>query len=511
MCADGKVILMDTGYDIATRDWLGKISVMPTPDGLKLIELDPLDVDMVITSHFHYEHIGYLGLFERAQDVSGQAEYDYWFAKRVANQLEGEFTTEENLKPVEKAHREGRLRLVSGTEEVFPGITVHQVGGHCPGEVIAVVETTSGPYNLASDAHHFYEQLEHERSPFALTDLPEMRNALSLILKLAKETVATMIPGHDGRTGEKFFPVEGPAGAIATVLADWQNSDDGRVCEVGAPMAARFTAAAVDVVSFDADVMARERGANAGGTVADSAPTAAAGAGVVILMLPSSDMVAAVTDELLTSGSLRPGSVVVEMSSSEPLRTRALSARLAEHGVRMVDSPVSGGVKGAAAGSLTVMVGGSAELVDATRPLLEHFGRVVRAGEFGAEHAVKALNNLLSATHLLVTSEVMFGAEAFGLDADVTLSIFNSSSGKSGSTENKWPNFILPGTYNSGFALRLMLRDMKIAVDLASLCGVHASLGRDAVTLWAQAADSLEPSADHTEIARWLKTGGESQ
>jgi len=217
--AAGSVILMDTGYDIAARDWLGEISVMPTPDGLKMIDLDPLDVDMVITSHFHYDHIGYLGLFERAQIVSGQREYEYWFGKREANALEGEFTTEENLVPVERAKNEGRLRLISEETEVFPGITVYQVGGHCPGELIALVGTGSGSLILASDAAHFYEQLEHEWPFFAFTDLSEMRNALSFILKLSKETGATVIPGHDGRTRARFPAAPGAAGAIATVLA----------------------------------------------------------------------------------------------------------------------------------------------------------------------------------------------------------------------------------------------------------------------------------------------------
>jgi glyoxylase-like metal-dependent hydrolase (beta-lactamase superfamily II) len=217
--AGESVVLMDTGYDIAARDWLGEISVTPTPDGLKIIGLDPLVVDMVITSHFHYDHIGYLGLFERAQVVSGRSEYDYWFAKRESNALEGEFTTEENLIPVEKAQREGRLRLISEETEVFPGITVYQVGGHCPGETIALVETESGPLILASDAAHFYEQLEHGWPFFAFTDLDEMRNALSFMGKLADERNATIIPGHDGRTRTKFPAAPGAAGAIATVLA----------------------------------------------------------------------------------------------------------------------------------------------------------------------------------------------------------------------------------------------------------------------------------------------------
>jgi glyoxylase-like metal-dependent hydrolase (beta-lactamase superfamily II) len=174
---------------------------------------------MVITSHFHYDHIGYLGLFERAQVVSGQAEHDYWFAKREANGLEGEFTTEENLIPVERAEKQGRLRLISKATEVFPGITVYQVGGHCPGETIALVETEAGPLILASDAAHFYEQLEHGWPFFAFTDLEQMRSALKFMGELAEEHNATIIPGHDGRTRGKFPAAPGAAGAIATVLA----------------------------------------------------------------------------------------------------------------------------------------------------------------------------------------------------------------------------------------------------------------------------------------------------
>ena len=196
------------------------------------------------------------------------------------------------------------------------------------------------------------------------------------------------------------------------------------------------------------------------------------------------------------------------MSSSEPLRTRALAARLAERGIRMVDAPVSGGVKGAERGALTIMVGGDDADVARVMPVLETLGRPVHAGAIGSGHAVKALNNLLSATHLWVTSEAIEAGRRFGLDPEVMLAVFNGSSGRSGSTENKWPNFILPGTFDSGFGLRLMLKDMRIAVQLAQQSGAPSRLGADAVDLWAQAADGLPATADHTEVARWIADEG---
>ena len=173
----------------------------------------------------------------------------------------------------------------------------------------------------------------------------------------------------------------------------------------------------------------------------------------------------------------------------------------------MLDAPVSGGVSGAETGKLTIMVGGDAADVAEAKPYLAALGRVVHVGPIGSGHAVKALNNLLSATHLWATSEAMLIGERFGIDPEVMLSVFNSSSGRSGSTENKWPNFILPGTFDSGFGLRLMLKDMGIAVQLADQVGVPEPSGSCALDLWDRASQGLPPTADHTEIARWLAEG----
>jgi 3-hydroxyisobutyrate dehydrogenase len=273
---------------------------------------------------------------------------------------------------------------------------------------------------------------------------------------------------------------------------------------MGGPMSARLVAAGYRVQGFDLNEPARQRLADAGGFAAPDLASALQEAGVVILMLPNSDAVEATVHSLAAPAGL----TVVDMSSSEPLRTRALAAELAERGITLLDAPVSGGVPRARTGELTIMTGGEPADLDGVAPILAHLGRATRAGGVGCGHAVKALNNLLSATHLLVTSEAILAGQRFGLDPATMLAIFNTSSGRSGSTENKWPNFILPGSFDSGFGLRLMLKDMRIATGLADQVGAPDPLGHAAVELWARAADALDATADHTEIVNWLRQEG---
>ena len=275
---------------------------------------------------------------------------------------------------------------------------------------------------------------------------------------------------------------------------------------MGTPMAARLGAAGHTVVGFDVSEEARDRLVKSGGTAASSATDAVADADVVILMLPNSSIVESVLAEQQLATALETTKpLIVDMSSSEPLRTRKLAADLDALGITLIDAPVSGGVSGAVNGKLTIMVGATDEQYATVEPLLSALGRTVHAGAVGSGHAAKALNNLLSATHLWVTSEAILAGERFGIDPEVLLSIFNGSSGRSGSTENKWPNFILPGSYDSGFGLALMLKDMRIATGLAQELGAPSTLGADAVELWARAAQDLPPTADHTEVARWLR------
>lgn len=276
---------------------------------------------------------------------------------------------------------------------------------------------------------------------------------------------------------------------------------------MGEPMVRRLAAAGYPVRAFDQATAARDRLSGADGvTVTGQAADVADGADVVILMLPDS---AAVEQVLLGDGLLArvaPGALVADMSSSEPTRTRALARQVASAGHTLVDAPVSGGVLGARNGTLTIMTGGPADALALLRPVFDVLGgKVVHAGDLpGAGHAVKALNNLMSAAHLLVSSEAILAGRAFGLDPEVMVDIVNGSSGRSGSTELKWPRYILPGSYDSGFSMAFMLKDVNIALALAAETGSPAPLSEAAARAWATAAADM-PGADHTEIARWLQ------
>ena len=294
---------------------------------------------------------------------------------------------------------------------------------------------------------------------------------------------------------------------------------------MGIPMARRLVAAGYQVRGYDmsADAVAAFESigtSDAGGGVTAVADLAAVGDGAdaVILMLPDSDIVERVVLARLasepapadgtTSGllaSLAAGSTIIDMSSSDPARTRVLAAQVALAGVTLIDAPVSGGVSGARAGTLMIMVGGPAVAFERFAPMLATLGKkVVHAGDVGAGHAVKALNNLMSAAHLLASSEALIAGRRFGLDPAVMLEIVNGASGRSGSTENKWPNYVLTEKYDAGFSIRLMVKDVKLALSIEHATGVPSAASEAVVATWEAALADLPPDADHTAIARWL-------
>ena len=273
---------------------------------------------------------------------------------------------------------------------------------------------------------------------------------------------------------------------------------------MGSRMSRRLVHAGFEVIGFDPVEAARADLVAAGGRAASTAAEAVTGAEYVILMLPSSRVVESVLDDAALLDALKPGIAVIDMSSSEPESTRKLAAALAERKLTLVDAPVSGGVRGAEAGTLTIMAGGPGDAITEVQPILAPLGTVRHVGGTGAGHAVKAINNLLAATNLLAAAEGVAAGRRFGVDPSVIIETINTASGRSAATQLKFPQNILPETYDSGFALALMLKDMRIATDLARSVGAPATLGEQAVELWSRAAADLDPAADQTDIARWV-------
>jgi 3-hydroxyisobutyrate dehydrogenase len=278
---------------------------------------------------------------------------------------------------------------------------------------------------------------------------------------------------------------------------------------MGHPMAVRLGGAGFALRVFDtrreiaADFVGRH-----GGTAADSLVALASASDVVITMLPDGHVVERVVagagDRLLDG--LRAGTTLVDMSSSAPVGTAALGRRLAEHGIGMLDAPVSGGVPRAEAGTLAIMVGGEPALVERWRPLLATMGEhVFSTGRLGSGHAVKALNNLVSAAGLVAAAEALLVGRRFGVDPGVMLDVFNASTARNNSTEHKFRPFVFSRSFASGFSLDLMVKDLGTAVDLAAATGTPVRLGAACRDLWTSAQAELGAGADHTEVVRWLE------
>ncbi len=276
---------------------------------------------------------------------------------------------------------------------------------------------------------------------------------------------------------------------------------------MGEPMIRNLARSGVATHVVDTDrrrleALAAEPGVVTHGSLGDLATCATA-----ICMLPNSEAVAEVVAG--PGGLLRvlpAGSVIIDMGSSRPSSTVALAEQAREAGMDLVDAPVSGGVSRARSATLTIMFGGAREQLDACAPLLERLGsKVVHVGPVGAGHAMKALNNVSSAISLTAAVEILRVGRSLGLDAEVMLDVLNESTGRTYATEHKVREFILSGTYASGFAFHLMVKDLDTAMDMARNAGVPVGLGERCWELWKAAAPALPESADHTEIARFIQ------
>jgi 3-hydroxyisobutyrate dehydrogenase len=281
---------------------------------------------------------------------------------------------------------------------------------------------------------------------------------------------------------------------------------------MGVPMVNNLLKAGLTVTGFDLNsVVAEKFSGQKNFKFSSTAVEAVSDAAVTILMLPDSSIIDGViwgnAKQEGIAAHLKKGSLLVDMSSASPVSSRDNNQKLSEIGISYVDAPVSGGVKKAIDGTLSIIVGGSSEDFEKTYSLLEVMGKsITHVGAAGAAHAVKALNNYISAAGLIAVSESLVAAEKFGLDAHVVNKVFNASTGKNNTTENKVENFMLNGAFNSGFSLALMSKDVQIALKFIKDMGCSSNLAQQCVKTSEEANQSLGKGADHTAVFKYVKS-----
>lgn len=271
---------------------------------------------------------------------------------------------------------------------------------------------------------------------------------------------------------------------------------------MGWPMAANlvkagFEVTVADVVPGRADAFAAETG----GKAAASPAEAAKGADCVITIVPTSKQVAEAVDAVLPA--LAKGTLVIDMTSGQPGRTREIACMLAGHGVAMIDCPVSGGVPRAKTGQLAIMAGGDEADLDRADPVLKAMGTSIhRCGPIGAGQAMKALNNLVSAGGYLIGIEALLIGQRFGLDPAKMVDVLNASTGMNNSTQKKFKEYVLSRRFDAGFGLDLMVKDLSIALEVGRETTTPTPFAALCREMWASAAALLGPGADHTAVAK---------
>jgi 3-hydroxyisobutyrate dehydrogenase-like beta-hydroxyacid dehydrogenase len=276
---------------------------------------------------------------------------------------------------------------------------------------------------------------------------------------------------------------------------------------MGGRMASRLLASERAVLAYDANPAALAPLVGLGARRCGSVAEVADGAATVLLSLPTPEIV---RDVALGPGGLSGGSAIgtcIDLSTSGPAVAREVAAGLAAVGVAFVDAPVSGGVKGAERGTLTVMAACAGATLDAARPLLDELAaNVFHVGaEPGMGQLVKVLNNLLSATALAATAETVALGVKRGLDAGVLLEALNASSGRNSATAQKFPDAVLPRSFDFGFTLALMNKDVQICLQEAQAAGLQMPVGEEVGAVWADARARSADDADCTEIVKLVE------
>ena len=269
---------------------------------------------------------------------------------------------------------------------------------------------------------------------------------------------------------------------------------------MGLPMATRLVDAGHPVVVFDVSRPAIERLVDVGAVAAWSALDVADRADTVLVSLPTPHVSAAVAAEVAQGTAVRR---YVDLSTVGAQAAQHNSAVLAERGIAALDAPVSGGVHGAEAGTLAVMVSGPRADFDALQDVFAPIGRAIFVGEAaGAAQTMKLVNNLMAATTLAATAEVMVMGVKAGLDAHVMIDVLNAGSGGTHASRDKFPRAVLPRTFDYGFATGLMTKDVRLYLDEARALGVPSRIAETVAALWEATLTELGGDTDFTSIVK---------
>jgi 3-hydroxyisobutyrate dehydrogenase len=277
---------------------------------------------------------------------------------------------------------------------------------------------------------------------------------------------------------------------------------------IGAPMASHLAREPFELTVWNRTIEKAAAFASENSARLASTPREAViNADAVITCLPSSREVEAVLNgaDGIESG-IRDAALFIDCTSGDPETSRRIAQRLDIRGVSFVDAPVSGGVKGAVAGTLTVMCGGSEVDIDRARPFLEAFGKkIIRCGEIGAGDAVKAMNQALLAIHIWSAGEVMAALAKLGVDTEKALEVINGSSGRSNSSENLFTERVIGRKFPRTFKLALLDKDVGIAAGITEQVHLDAPFVELAARLFSDAHNELGEEADHVEAVKVIE------
>lgn len=269
---------------------------------------------------------------------------------------------------------------------------------------------------------------------------------------------------------------------------------------MGGGMARQLLSTGHQLACYDPDATIMDGLRADGAQLATSAAALARASQLIILSLPKASVVDIVMRDIVSD--IQAGSVVLDTSTSEPATSQAMASLGAENGFVFIDGPVSGGPAAANAGTMTMLLGGNADVIDSLTPVLDVItAKTVVVGGSGAGHAAKIANNMLCAANLVLVAEAIRLGEASGVLPQDLLEGINAGSGRSGVSEVNFPKWVLNGAFDSGFTMGLMRKDVALALDLAKSSGIDLPGFANIAQIWLNGSNYLSDSADFNKIA----------